>query len=35
MKNSRFWTVAVMLAGTALVLHSRSNADLIPVSEPL
>ena len=35
MKSPRFWTVVVMLAGTALLLYSRSNADLIPVSEPL
>jgi EpsI family protein len=35
MKNLRFWTVVVLLAGTALLLYARSNSDLIPVSEPL
>jgi len=31
----RYWTVAVLLAGTALLLQARGNTDLIPVSEPL
>lgn len=35
MKGLRFWTVVVLLAGTALVLHARGNTDLIPVSVPL
>jgi EpsI family protein len=35
MKNARFWTVVALLAGTALLLYTRGNADLIPVSEPL
>ena len=35
MKSPRFWTVVLLLAGTALLLHVRGNRDLIPVSEPL
>jgi EpsI family protein len=35
MKNLRFWTVVLLLAGTALLLFARGNKDLIPVSEPL
>lgn len=35
MKSPRFWTVVVLLAGTALLLHFRGNSDLIPVSQPL
>jgi EpsI family protein len=35
MKNLRFWTVVALLAGTALLLHSRANADRNPPSEPL
>jgi EpsI family protein len=35
MKSPRFWTVVVLLAATALLLHARGNADRIPVSEPL
>jgi EpsI family protein len=35
MKSARFWTVVALLAGTALLLYSRGNSDLIPVSEPL
>lgn len=35
MKNSRLWTVALMLAGTALILQARGNRDRIPASEPL
>jgi hypothetical protein len=35
MKSPRFWTVVLLLAGTALLLHARGNTDLIPVSEPL
>jgi len=35
MKNPRFWTVVVLLAGTALLLYARGNTDLIPTSEPL
>jgi len=35
MKSPRFWTVVVLLAGTALLLYARGNTDLIPVSEPL
>jgi EpsI family protein len=35
MKRPRFWAVALLLAGTALLLHFRGNRDLIPASEPL
>jgi EpsI family protein len=33
--NSRFWTVVLLLAGTAAVIQIRGNSDRIPVSEPL
>ena len=32
---SRYWTVVLLLAGTALLLQARGNTDLIPLSEPL
>lgn len=35
MKNSRFWAAVLLLAGTALLLHMRGNADRNPFSEPL
>jgi EpsI family protein len=35
MKSPRFWTVVVLLLGTAVLLFARGNKDLIPVSEPL
>jgi EpsI family protein len=35
MKGPRFWTVVFLLAATALLLHARGDADLIPASEPL
>lgn len=35
MRSLRFWVVAFMLAGTALLLYARGNSDLIPPSEPL
>ena len=35
MKHLRFWTAALLLAGTALLLHTRGNADRNPPSEPL
>ena len=35
MKSPRFWTVVLLLAGTALLLRARGNSDLIPPSEPL
>lgn len=35
MKRARFWTVAVLLAGTVLLLHARGDSDVIPVSAPL
>jgi EpsI family protein len=34
-KSLRFWTVALLLAGTVLLLHARGDTDSIPVSEPL
>jgi EpsI family protein len=35
MKNLRFWTVVLLLAATALLLHMRPAADRNPPSEPL
>ena len=35
MKSPHFWSVTVMLVGTALLLFVRGSADLIPPSEPL
>ncbi|MGA3009629.1 MAG: exosortase C-terminal domain/associated protein EpsI [Terracidiphilus sp.] len=35
MKNLRFWTAVLLLAGTALLLYSRSSTDRNPFSEPL
>jgi EpsI family protein len=35
MNSARFWTVALLLAGTALLLQIRGNHDLIPASQPL
>ena len=35
MKNARFWTVALLLAGSVLLLHARGDSDLIPASTPL
>jgi EpsI family protein len=35
MKSLRFWSVVVLLTGTALLLYTRGNNDLIPASEPL
>jgi len=35
MKSPRFWAVALLLAGTALLLQFRGDHDLIPASEPL
>jgi EpsI family protein len=34
MKILRFWAVALLLAGTGLLMHLRGNSDLIPVSVP-
>jgi len=31
----RFWTVVLLLAGTALLLYARGSSDFIPASEPL
>ena len=35
MRSTQFWTVALLLAGTILLLHARGDTDAIPVSEPL
>lgn len=35
MKNLRFWTAVLLLAGAALMLHMRSSTDRNPFSEPL
>ncbi len=35
MKSPRFWTVILILAATAAVLHSRGDKDYIPSREPL
>lgn len=35
MKSARFWTVALLLAGSGLLLHARGDSDLIPASAPL
>ncbi len=35
MKSLRFWTAVLLLAGTALLLHTRPKTDRNPPSEPL
>jgi EpsI family protein len=35
MKSARFWTVALLLFSTALVLHTRGDSDRVPDSQPL
>jgi len=35
MKSLRFWAAVLLLAGTAILLHTRPNADRNPPSEPL
>ena len=35
MKSPRYWTVVLLLAGTALLLFARGNSDPIPPREPL
>lgn len=35
MKSPRFWTVVLLLAATAFILHSRGDSDRVPPSEPL
>jgi EpsI family protein len=35
MNNLRFWTAVLLLAGTALLLYTRSSTDRNPFSEPL
>lgn len=35
MKSLRFWSTALLLAGTLLLLHARPGADRNPFSEPL
>jgi EpsI family protein len=34
-KSPRFWIVVLLLAVTAVVLHSRGDSDRVPTSEPL
>lgn len=33
--NPRFWTIVLLLAGTAVLIQIRGNSDQIPASEPL
>jgi EpsI family protein len=35
MRSPRFWTVALLLLATAVMLHSRSDTDRVPASQPL
>jgi EpsI family protein len=35
MKSPRFWTVALLLLATAVMLHSRGDVDRVPTSQPL
>lgn len=35
MKSPKFWTVVLLLAGTALLLQARGSSDMVPASEPL
>jgi EpsI family protein len=35
MRNLRFWTAVLLLAGTVLLLHMRASVDRNPPSEPL
>lgn len=35
MNSTRLFVVAILLAATGLLLHTRGNTDLVPVSEPL
>jgi len=35
MKNARFWTIALLLVGSVLLLHARGDSDVIPASAPL
>lgn len=35
MRGLRYWAVVALLAGTAVLLFTRGDADLIPASEPL
>jgi len=35
MKSPRFWTVALLLLITALILHTRGDVDFVPESQPL
>lgn len=35
MKSTRFWTVALLLLATALMLHTRGDLDNVPASQPL
>ena len=35
MRSPRFWTVVLLLAATALILHSRGDSDRVPASQAL
>ena len=35
MRSLRFWTVVLLLAGTALFLQARGSIDIVPATEPL
>jgi len=35
MKRLRFWTVVLLLAGTAVLIYAHGDSDLIPAREPL
>ncbi|HEX7158549.1 MAG TPA: EpsI family protein [Edaphobacter sp.] len=35
MRSPRYWTVVLLLLATAIVLHSRGDADRVPPTEPL
>ena len=35
MKSARFWVIVILLASTAVLLHTRDSFGVIPVSEPL
>ncbi len=35
MKNTRFWTLALLLACSALLVNARGSSTLVPISEPL
>ena len=35
MRSPRYWTIILLLAATALILHTRGDTDSVPPSEPL